>query len=67
MSKTDRLTEMVYALAIYPPAGVVSAAVALNASIAKSATPARRRRSIPGSLVLRRDEPADKVRGGVAV
>ena len=67
MLHPERLAEIGYALAIYPVAGLLSAAAALEHGL----RPYPRHRLIArlarAALFLRRHEPADGVRGGVGV
>ena len=60
-----RLAEIGYALAIYPVAGLLSAAAALERSIAQICETGSSLGS-PAPLYLRRHEPADGVRRGLA-
>ena len=67
MLRNTRLAEIGYALAIYPVAGLLSAAAALNTVYRPYPRHRLVARLASAALFVRRDEPADGVRRGVGV
>ena len=67
MLSNARLAEIGYALAIYPVAGLLSAAAALETVYRQIREHRLFARLIGAALLIRRNEPADGVRGGVAL
>ena len=66
MLSNARLAEIGYALAIYPVAGLLSAAAALE-TVYRQIRETGSSLGSPRRSTLRRDEPADGIRGGVAL
>ena len=67
MLTNARLAEIGYAIAIYPVAGLLAAAAALETVYRQIRETGSSLGSAGAALPVRRDEPADGVRGGVAV